>query len=78
MMNKRMASSRKTNLAFATLAHSLADEVAGEGVNNNWYFEYEIALKRVAMRLGMTEDDMELYLGIRRRTVYEVAPKDGE
>ena len=65
-MNKRMASSRKTNLAFATLAHSLADEVAGEGVNNNWYFEYEIALKRVAMRLGMTVGEMYHYLSYNK------------
>jgi len=65
-MNKRMASSRKTNLAFATLARSLADEVAGEGVNNNLYFEYEIALKRVAMRLGMTVGEMYHYLSYNK------------
>ena len=66
MMNKRMASSRKTNLAFATLARSLADEVAGEGVTNNLYFEYEIALKRVAMRLGMTVGEMYHYLSYNK------------
>jgi thermostable 8-oxoguanine DNA glycosylase len=66
MMNKRMASSRKTNLAFATLAHSFADEDAGKGVTWNRYLEYEIALKRVAMRLGMTVGEMELYLSYNK------------
>ena len=61
-MLKRMASSRETNLAFSTLARSLADEDAGKGVTWNRYLEYEVALKRVAMRLGMTVGEMELYL----------------
>jgi thermostable 8-oxoguanine DNA glycosylase len=62
MVLKRMASSRETNLAFSTLARSLADEDAGKGVTWNRYLEYEVALKRVAMRLGMTVGEMELYL----------------
>jgi thermostable 8-oxoguanine DNA glycosylase len=66
MMIKRMESSRNTNLAFATLARSLADEVAGEGVNNNRSLEYEIALKRVAMRLGMTVGEMYHYLSYNK------------
>ena len=57
-----MASSRETNLAFSILARSLADEDAGKGVTKNRYLEYEIALKRVAMRLGITVGEMELYL----------------
>jgi thermostable 8-oxoguanine DNA glycosylase len=66
MMIKRMASNRKTNLAFSTLARSLADEDAGKGVTKNRCLEYEIALKRVAMRLGMTVGEMELYLSYNK------------
>jgi thermostable 8-oxoguanine DNA glycosylase len=58
--------SSRTNLAFSTLARSLADEVAGEGVTNNQYLEYEIALKRVAMRLGMTVGEMYHYLSYNK------------
>jgi len=64
-MIKRMASIR-TDLAFATMARSLADEDAGKGVMRNRYRKYEAALKRVAERLGMTVGEMYIYLGIRR------------
>ena len=64
----KMASSRKTNMAFATLAHSPACEDTGKDVTKYRYTTREAALRRLAIRLGMTEDDMELYLGIRRRT----------
>jgi DNA-binding NarL/FixJ family response regulator len=77
MAIKRIESSRN-NLAFGTLAHSPADEDAGKSVSRYRYTEREIALMKLARKLGMTENDIESYLGIRRRTVYEVAPKDGE
>jgi hypothetical protein len=64
MAIKRIGSS-KNNLAFGSMAHSPADEDTGRSVTMHRYTEREIALKKLARKLGMTRDDMIRYLRIR-------------
>lgn len=49
----------------STLAQSPANKDAGKNVIKRRYTEREIALKKLAIKLGMTRDDMRLYLGLR-------------
>jgi len=46
---------------------TLAEEEAGEDAVKNRYLEYEAALERVAVRLGMTVGEMNLYLWSRKK-----------
>jgi len=61
MATKRMGPSKNNQ---ASPADSLYDEDAGGGSNRRRYTEREIALRQLAIRLGMTRDDMHHYLGI--------------
>ncbi len=60
-------SNPKTRLALAVMALTLAEEEAGEDAVKNRYLEYEAALERVAVRLGMTVGEMNLYLWSRKK-----------
>jgi hypothetical protein len=49
----------------ASPANSSAEKDAGKIVYKQRYTEREIALRKLAFRLGMTRDDVYHYLGIK-------------
>jgi len=74
-MTRKGMGSIVTDLAFATMARSLADEDAWKGVKRVRCREYEAALKRVTKRLGMSVYEMYIYLGMRELAVSRSSPE---
>jgi len=66
MAIKRIESS-KNNLVFGTLAHLPANEDARKSVPGYRYTEREIALMKLARKLGMTENDID-FLSRHKKT----------
>jgi len=72
---KKEAASIETDLHFAIMARSIADEDTRKGVKKVRCREYEAALKRVAKRLGMSLNEMYFYLGIRDLALSRSSPE---
>jgi hypothetical protein len=74
-MAKKEIASIETDLHFAIMARSIADEDTRKGVKRVRRREYEAALKRVTKRLGMSVYEMYIYLGIRNLALSRSSPK---
>jgi hypothetical protein len=73
-MARNSITSTEADLAFATMARTLADEDARKGVKRVRCREYEAILKKLAKRLGMSVYEMYIYLGIRNLAVSRSSP----
>ena len=74
-MAKKETASIETDLHFAIMARSIADEDTRKGVKRVRCREYEAALKRITRRLGMSVYEMYVYLGIRNLALSRSSPE---
>jgi hypothetical protein len=74
-MATKEATSIEADQHFAIMARSIADEDNRRGVKRVRCREYEVALKRVARRLGMSVYELYIYLGVRNLALSRSSPE---